>query len=163
MFFEQAVGAVVGGVEDSRDLFVDHLRRMFAELTVFLHDLTAQEWVFFAGPVGDRTDPLAHAPVGDHAAGEPSRFLQVVFRPGTEFVERQFLGRPSAEHEDQPRVEVTFADIQAVFLGQQLGHAECPTAGNDRHFVHHVGARDDPRQQGMARFVEGGHPLFFWR
>ena len=57
-------------------------------------------------------------------------------------------------------MQFALADVHAVFLGQQLRHAQRPAAGNDRHLVHAIGAGHQPGQQGVARLVIGGHPLF---
>ena len=72
----------------------------------------------------------------------------------------QLFGGPAAEHERQPRVQFAFADVDAVFLGQELRDAQRAAARNDRHLVHAIGARHEPGQQGMARLVVGGHLLF---
>ena len=57
-------------------------------------------------------------------------------------------------------MQLRFADVQPVFLRQKLGDAQRTAAGDDRHFVNAIGTRHDPGQQGVARFVNRGHPFF---
>ena len=102
---------------------------------------------------GDRPEPLAHAPVGHHAAGELRGLVQVVLGPGAEFVEDQLLGRPPAQEEHQAGVQFALADVDAVFLGQELRGAQRPAAGNDRNLVQVVAcwARARPAGRGPTR------------
>ena len=112
--------------------------------------------------IGDRPEPFAHAPMGHHPPGElawrrPDRFRRRrVYSPNT-----SFLRRSPAEHENQPALQLRLADVQPVFLGQQLRDAQRPAARNDRHFVQPIDAGHQPGQHGVARLVIGGHRLFF--
>ena len=63
-----------------------------------------------------------------------------------------FLHGAPCQHEDQPGVQFAFANVQPIFLGQQLRYAQRTAARNDRHLVQTIGARHDPRQQRIARF-----------
>ncbi len=62
-----------------------------------LGHLAAQERMVLAVAEGDRPEPLAHAPVGDHPPGELRGLVQIVLGAGAVFVEDQFLGRPAAQ------------------------------------------------------------------
>ena len=67
--------------------------------------------------------------------------------------------RPS--HDELPVCNAAgFADVVAVFVGQELRHAQGPAAGNDRDFVHGVDFGEQPRQQRVPGFVVGGHFAF---
>ena len=70
---------VFGGVKNLGDFFVDDLGRVLAELARAGH-FAAEEGMVFARVIGDRPEPLAHAPVRDHAAGEPRGFASDRFR-----------------------------------------------------------------------------------
>ena len=50
------------------DFFVDELRRVLAELALLV-DFRAQERMLLAGAIGDRAEPLAHAPVRRPSGG----------------------------------------------------------------------------------------------
>ncbi len=82
----------------------------FAEFALLVN-FAAQERMLFAGAIGDRTEALAHAPVGDHSSGELGDLGQVVFSAGAVFVEDEFFGRAAAEHEDQAGCSVRISPM----------------------------------------------------
>jgi hypothetical protein len=62
--------------------------------------------------------------VSNHAARDLGRFFQVVLGAGALLIEDELLGRASAQQEEQSPVQFALADIDAVFLGEQLRGAQ---------------------------------------
>ena len=77
---EQFSRSSIGFVQNSRNFLIDEPGRVFAELALFVN-LLAQEGMLLARAIGHRSDLLAHAPVGDHAAGQARDLLQVASAP----------------------------------------------------------------------------------
>ena len=81
--------------------------------------------------------------------------------PVVTLLEHKLFGHAAAEQDDQI-IEQIFPGIGVLFVHRQLlrqtqGHA----AGNDRHFVDRIGARQQLRHQGMPGFMIGRIALFF--
>ena len=117
--------------------------------------------MLFAGAIGDRAEPFAHAPVRDHAAGQLRGLLQIVFGAGAVFVEDQLLGRPAAEHEHQP---ARAARVSPMFRRSSSGSSCVTPSARPRGMIVTLCTRSapgqHPGQQRMARLVIGGHLLF---
>ena len=158
VLFEEAVGALVGLAEDRRDFLVDDLRGVLGVVAGLAH-LAAQERVLLGGAEEDRADALAHAPLGDHHPGQPGGLLQVARGAGGQVVEDEPLGGAAAQRHGQVGLDLALVDPDPVLLGEELGDAQRPAAGDDRHLVDRVGGRGQPGDQGVADLVVGGQPL----
>ena len=101
---------------------------------------------------------LAHAPAGDHAAGQPRRLDQVIFGPGGDVADGDLLSRTPAEEHSQPGQQVTIAQVVLVCLGPLFRHAQGASSGDDGDLVNGVGRRQEPGDERVAGFVVGNHP-----
>ena len=91
---------VVRGLDQPPDLVVDRRGDLLGVVALCDH-LAAQERLAVAGAELERAEPLAHAVLGDHAAGDRGGLLDVVGRAGGRLVEDQLLGGPAAEQHGQ--------------------------------------------------------------
>lgn len=94
MFADEVGGAGVGGVDEGFDFGVDLRGGVFAHGE---HLGAAAEVGALVGGVGDFADVVAHAPFGDHAAGDAGGLLEVVLCAGGDFVEDDVFGGASGE------------------------------------------------------------------
>ena len=74
-------------------------------------------------------DALAHPELRDHQPGEPGRLLEVVGRAGAHLVVDQPLGGPTAHDRVQLRQDLAPVVVEAVLLGEVLGHAQAHGRG----------------------------------
>src|ERR671918_751271 len=84
---------LVRGLDEPANLLVDLAGDILGVVALVAH-VAAEEGF---GPVGaelDRTQPLGHAVLGDHAAGQGARPLDVLLGTRGGVVEDQFLGGP---------------------------------------------------------------------
>ena len=79
-------------VQDMRNLGIDLLHRVFAELTLFVHFATEKR-VFIGKFITDRAELIAHAPMRDHPAGNSRRSFQVIFCANRRLVVNDLFGR----------------------------------------------------------------------
>ena len=100
--------------------------------------------MFVRAVAGHRPDLLAHSPVGDHSPGQARGLNKVVLGAGRVFAKDELLGSAPSEHEDEPVFEIGLADVHPILLRHQLRDAEGPAAGDDRHLVEVVDARQEP-------------------
>ena len=84
-------------------------------------DLAAEERIVFGDLVADRTQPFAHAPMRDHAAGDAGGALQIVFRAGRRLLIDQLLGGATSQHHHQVIAQFVLGHAQAIFRRARCG------------------------------------------
>ena len=139
-------------VDDVAYLVVDLLGHFLA-IVALLGDLTAQEDHLLLAAEGARAQVFAHAPLGDHLARQAGDFLQVVLGTRGRLVERQLLGRHTAEESRQHVLELGLGVQVAVFLRQEAGEAAGHAAGDDAYLVGRVRLREQVPYQGVSGLV----------
>ena len=145
---------VVRRLDQPVDLLVDRGGDLVGVVPAVRH-VPAQERLAVAVAELARAQPLAHAVLGDHAAGDLGGLLDVVGRAGGRLVEDQFLGGAAAEQHGQLVQHLGPGDQELVLGRQRAGVAERPAARDDRHLVHRVGVRHRVADQGVAALVVG--------
>ncbi len=152
VLLEDVEGLLVRGGEQLLGLLVDD-RGDVLGVVPGVAEVAAQERLVVALAELDRTEPLGHAVLGDHRAGERGRLLDVVAGAGGRVVEDHLLGRAAAHHVGE-LVEHLRAGLGVlVLVGQHHRVAQRPAARQDRHLVHRVGAGKRRGDQGVAALV----------
>ncbi len=155
---EHLHGAVVAAVDDGAHLLVD-LAGHVVRVVALLADLAAQEDQLVALAEGERPELVAHAELGDHAAGQVGRLLDVVGGAGGGVAEDEPLGGVAAEQAGDLVLELALALQVAVLRGQGHGVAEGHAAADDAHLGHRVGLGQDPLHEGVTALVVGDDRL----
>jgi hypothetical protein len=122
-------------------------------------DVAADERLRVALTELDRAEPLGHAVLRHHRAGEGRGLLDVVGGARGRVVEDQLLGRASAEHVGQPVEHLAAGGGVLVLVGQHHRVAERAAAGKDGDLAHRVAARQRRGDQGVPTLVVGGDLL----
>src|SRR5665647_2306037 len=143
---------VVREVDQAPDLLVDHCGHLLGVVTR-VADVPAEEHLAAGLAHPDRADPLAHAELGDHLAGDGGGLLDVVGRAGRRVVEHDLLGDPPA-HRVRQLVHQLVAGGGVPVLGRHHHRvAQGPASRQDRHLGHRVGVPERRRDEGMAALV----------
>ncbi len=150
-------GLVVGLLQEALDLFVDEDGHGLAVVDRARH-LAAEEQVLLALGVGDRAHLLAHAPLGDHHAGQLGGLLDVVLGTAGDVAADKLLGHAPTEAHAQARQDLAAAQAVAVLLRQRHGHAQRHAARDDGDLVQRVGLLRQHGHERVARLVEGREP-----
>src|SRR3546814_6985626 len=79
----------------------------------------------------DHAQRLAHAPAGDHLAGNGRRLLYVAFGAGGAGAVDDFLRGATAQHADDLRAQISLGIVVSVGLRSLVSDAECLAAGHD--------------------------------
>src|SRR5262245_8573671 len=143
-------GSTVG--DDALDLRVDQDRGV---LTVVLgaRHFPPEEDVLLALAERERTHPVRHAPFADHLPGHLGRLLEIVAGAGRALLEHDLLRRSTAEQDRDAVDQILLRVVVLVVRRQLLGQAQRTAAGDDRHLVQGVGARQQVGDQRVAGFV----------
>src|SRR5690606_25260303 len=159
---EDGLGAVVRAVQDPVHDLVDLARGLVGHALVLGHR-TAEEHLVLLLAIGDRTEFVGKAPLGDHVARHLGGPLDVVGRAGGDLVhaEDQLLGHAPAVQGRQAAVQALAGGTVTVALGQELGHAQRPATRNDGDLVDRVVVRHQAADDGVAGLVVGGVGLLF--
>src|SRR5688572_479869 len=146
--------------DDAADLLVDQPRRVLRHVLA-LRDGVAEEDLLLVLVVAQRPELLAHAPLGDHAAGKVGRLHDVARGTGVEVILAvdRLLGATAAERHGDARLAPLLGVAELVPLRQVHGHAQRPAARDDRHLVQRIAARNLEADQRMAGLVVGGGEL----
>ena len=158
VLLEEVVGLLVRGGEELLDLLVDDRGDLFGVVALVAH-VAAQERLGVAVAELDRAEPVTHAVLRDHRAGEVGRLLDVVAGTAGDVVEDQRLGRHAAEHVGQLVEHLAARLAVLVLVGQHHRVAQRATARQDRHLVHRVGAGQRRGDEGVAALVVGRDQL----
>ena len=151
-------GLLVRGREELLGLLVDD-RGDVLGVVAGVAEVAAHERLAVALAELDRAEPLGHAVLRDHRAGQRGGLLDVVAGAGGRVVEDHLLGGPAAEHVGE-LVEHLRAGLGVlVLVGQHHRVAQGPAARQDRDLVHRVGARQRRGHQGVAALVVGRDEL----
>ena len=146
-----------GLVHDPLDFLVNlpgHLLRVSPGLG---HGAADEDLAALAA-VGDGTQPLAHAVLGDHGPGDLRGLLNVAGRPGGDIPQHQPLRRPAAQADGDPLLQLPLGQIDLVLVGQGDGHAARGPPGDDGNLVDRVLGGQLMDHHGVARLVVGGEP-----
>ncbi|CAM4039424.1 hypothetical protein NOMA109596_19235 [Nocardioides marinus] len=158
VLLEDVEGLLVGGGQEVLDLLVDD-RGDGLGVVAGVTEVAAQERLGAGLAELDGPEPLGHAVLRDHRAGQVGGLLDVVAGAGGGVVEDHLLRRPAAEHVGQ-LVEHLAARLGVlVGVGQHHRVAERPAAGQDRDLVDRVVARERRGDEGVAALVVGGDEL----
>src|SRR6266566_401958 len=99
MLSKQADGTIIRPLHDAIHFLVDDAGGSLAVLTRASRQGGTREWVL-ALAKGDGAQALAHTPAGDHLASNRGDALQVIFRPGRNLPNGNFLSGTTAESRD---------------------------------------------------------------
>ena len=133
--------------------------RDVVRVVALLADLAAEEDQLVALPEGQRAELVAHPELGDHAAREVGRLLDVVAGAGGRVAEHEALRDVAAEQAGDLVLELGLALQVAVLGGQGHRVAEGHAAADDRDLGDRVALRQDPLHDGVAALVVGDDPL----
>ena len=151
---QHLAGALVGLLDEARDLEVDAVRRL-GRVIALGGDVAAQEDLVVGLAVHLGPKLLAHAVAHNHAAGHLRGALDVVGGAGGDVVAEELLGGAAAQHHGKA-VEHGVARLQEVVL---VGHRKRVTqslaAGDDADLLDRVGVGEHVAHKRVARLVVG--------
>jgi hypothetical protein len=130
----------VRGLDELLDLFVDQRGDLFRVVALVSH-LTAEEGLGVVAAELDGAEPLGHAVLRDHRAGQARGLLDVVGGTGGRVVEDQLLRRAASQHVRQLVQHLVARGGVLVLVRQDHGVAEGAASRQDGDLVDRVGVR----------------------
>ena len=123
-----------------------------------LGDGSAKEYLAVLLAVGQRTETVGQAPLGDHVARDRGGPFDIVGRPGGYRVlaEYQLLGHAAAEQAGDLADQALLRVAVAVDFRQEHSHAQGAAARDDGDLVHRIVFGHVQAHDGMPGFVVGG-------
>ena len=103
---------------------------------------------------------LAHAPTGDHRAGQFSGAFDVVVGAGADAPEQVFFGRAPGQQDGQLAVKVILGQGVMLLALEHMRTTQAAPARDDRHLVERVGSRREKCHRCMTSLMHG-QAVFF--
>src|SRR3546814_20594995 len=103
----------------------------------------------------DHAQRLAHAPAGDHLAGNGRRLLYVAFGAGGAGAVDDFLRGATAQHADDLRAQISLGIVVAVGLRSLVSDADYLAAGHDGGTMDRSGAGHAQTKDRVPDFDTG--------
>src|SRR5919197_2169728 len=135
---QDLLGLQVRLVDQAAHLLVD-LEGDLLGVVLLVTEVAAEEDVLLLGAENQRAEPVAHAVLADHLAGDLGGPLDVVGGAGGRVQEPQLLGDPPAQQHGQLVDHLAAGDQELVLERQAERPAERPPAGDHRDLVDRVG------------------------
>src|SRR5215469_1358063 len=160
MLQQDLLGFCICSVQERPYLFVNCISRFFTEIPLN-HPASEnrQKRIGFLGAV-NKPERLAHAVKTNHLSGNRGCMFEIVFCPGGNFVENNFFGSSTSEHDLDFVDEFGTTHQVLIILGQLEGIAEgCATTRNDTDLANDVGVFAISRNQRVAGFMIGNTAL----
>ncbi len=128
------------GLDELLDLFVDQRGDLFRVVALVSH-LTSEEGLGVVPAELDRAEPLGHAVLRDHRAGEAGGLLDVVGGTRGRVVEDELLRRAAAQHVGQLVQHLVARGGVLVLVRQHHRVAQGTASGEDGDLVDRIGVR----------------------
>ena len=154
MRVENVESGLVGFAQQLLHFLIDEVGGLIAEVSGFLN-LFAEEDVFFADAKRHGANGVAHAPMGDHVAGQFGRLFQVAFDAGVGLLEHEPFRRPASHQHCEIGLEEIKPVMDAILVGLPPGHAAGFAAWDDADLLRRIALEQHPADERMARFVVG--------
>ena len=159
IFREKLCTAFVGFLHDTLYFGVDETGRVLTVILV-LDPFPADEDFLAGFADGERADGVAHAPLGDHLAGQLGDAFDVIGGAGGDILENDFLSHAAAKENDQVIAQEVAGIAVAILTGKLHGDAEGAASRDNAHLVHRIRSGQQLCGEGVPAFVIGGDALF---
>ncbi len=157
---QDLLGTVVVAIDHLLYFGIDDTGRIVGHMLGLGHAAT-EEYFTILFRIEHGTETLGHTPLGHHLAGDVCGSLDVVgstsrYLLGTV---NQFFCQTTTVQTGDHGLQMLLGVAPAILLRQIHGHTQRTTTGNNRDLVYRVMIRDQTPDDGVTRFVIGGHLL----